>query len=73
MTYHNTHATKFSCNFEKKIKYYRTSNAILAKLGKQDNPTVTVQLFQSMAFPILPYAMEALLLNKTKLVKLENL
>ena len=59
--------------WKKKVEYYRASNVILAKLGKQDNPTVTVQLFQSMAFPILPYAMEALLLNKTKLVKLENL
>jgi hypothetical protein len=65
--------TKFSCNFEKtKIKYYRASNAILAKLGKQDNATVTVHLLQSMAFPILAYALEALRLNKTKLLKLEH-
>ena len=64
---------KFSCNFEKtKIKYYRASNAILAKLGKQNNATVTVHLLQSMAFPILAYALEALRLNKTKLLKLEH-
>ena len=63
---------KFSCNFEKtKIKYYRASNAILAKLGKQNNPTVTVHLLQAMAFPILAYALEALRFNKTKLIKLE--
>ncbi len=64
---------KFSCNFEKtKIKYYRAANAILARLGKQENPTVTVHLLQTMAFPIISYALEALRLNKTKLVKLEH-
>ena len=61
---------KFSCNFDKpKIKFYRSSNAILAKLGKQDNPTVTVHLMQSIAFPTLTYAIEALSLNKTKLIR----
>jgi hypothetical protein len=64
---------KFSCNFEKtKIKYYRAANAILAKLGKQDNPTVTVHLLQTMTFPILSYAMESLSLSKTNLIKLEH-
>ena len=64
---------KFSCNYEKtKIKYYRASNAILAKLGKQENPTVTLHLLQTMVFPILSYALEALRLSKTNLVKLEH-
>ena len=46
---------QFSCNFEKtKIKYYRASNAILAKLGKQNNPTVTVHYYKRWPFPFSP-------------------
>lgn len=65
--------SKSSCNFEKtKIKYYRASNAILVKIGKQDNPTVTVHLLQTMAFPIILYSLESLRLHTTKLTKLEH-
>jgi hypothetical protein len=64
---------KFACNFDKtKIKFYRASNAILAKLGKQENPTTTIHLLQAIAFPILSYALESLLLSKTKILRLEH-
>jgi hypothetical protein len=61
---------KFACSFEKtKIKFYRASNAILSKLGKQNNPTTTVHLLLTIAFPILIHSLEALALNKITLPK----
>ena len=63
---------KFSCNFEKKIQFYRASNAKLSKFGKQNNPTTTVHLLLTIAFPILIYSLEALALNKSRLLKLEH-
>jgi hypothetical protein len=62
-----TSGRKFSSNFaHAKTKYYRSSNAILSKLGKQRNPAVALQLILSTAVPVLTYGMEALCLNKTQ-------
>ena len=64
---------KFSCNFdEAKRKFYRTSNAILGKLGKQRNPTVALHLIHSTAIPVLSYCLEALSLNKVQRMSIEH-
>ena len=66
-------AAKFMCSFDAaKIKYYRSSNAILAKLGNGNNKPVTLKLISTMALPCLTYALEALSLNKTELISLNN-
>ena len=68
---HIVNAQKFKCNFDKtKAKYYRAANAILGKLGKANNPCVTVQLMSSIALPILTYSMEAMSLSNTQIEKL---
>lgn len=60
-------AKNFACNFDHaKMKYFRTSNAILGKLGKQRNPAVALQLISSISVPVLTFGLEALSLNKTQ-------
>ena len=51
---------------------YRTSNAILGKLGKQRNPNVALQLIYSTAVPALTYCTEALSLNKVQQMSTEH-
>ena len=64
---------KFTCNFHyAKAKYYRSSNAILGKLGKQRNPAVALQLISSIAEPVLTYGMEAMKLNKTQMQAIDH-
>lgn len=64
---------KFVCNFDHaKAKYYRSSNAILGKLGKQRNPVVALQLISSIALPVLTFGLEALCLNKAQRLSLEH-
>ena len=66
-------AAKFKCSFDAaKVKYYRSANAILAKLGNSNNKPVLLKLISSMALPCLTYALEALSLNKTELVNLNS-
>ena len=66
-------AAKFKCSFDAaKVKYYRSANAILAKLGNSNNKPVLLKLISSMALPCLTYALEALSLNKTDLVNLNS-
>lgn len=66
-------ATRFRCNFDKaKAKFYRTSNAILSKLGSQRNPYVALHLIATTAVPILTYGLEALQLNKTEMASIEH-
>ena len=58
---------KFACNFDHaKAKYYRSSNAILGKLGKQRNPAVALQLISTIAVPVLTYACETFNFNKSQ-------
>ena len=66
-------ATRFRCNFDKaKAKFYRTSKAILSKLGSQRNPYVALHLIETTAGPILTYGLEALQLNKTEMASIEH-
>jgi hypothetical protein len=66
-------AAKFKCSFDAaKIKYYRSANAILAKLGNSNNKPVILKLIWTMALPCLTYALEALSLNKTELTTINS-
>jgi len=70
---HIVAAAKFKCSFDAaKIKYYRSANTILAKLGNSNNKPVTLKLISTMALPCLTYALEALSLNKTELISLNS-
>ena len=51
---------------------YRASNAILAKLGHNNNKPVTLNLIASVALPALMYSIEALSLNKSELNSLNH-
>ena len=65
--------SKFKCSFDKtKCKYYRAVNAILAKVGSNNNKPVTVNLISSIARPILLYSVESLSLNKSELISLNH-
>ena len=66
-------ASKFKCSFDAaKAKYYRSANAILAKLGNNNNKPVILKLISTMALPCLTYSLEALSLNKTQLISLDH-
>ena len=66
-------ASKFRCNFQQtKSKFYRAANAILAKLGKIDNVTITLFLIARSALPILTYGIEALRLSNSELNSLNH-
>ena len=64
---------KFKCNFDKaKVKYYRTANSILAKIGNKNNATISLKTIASMALPTLTYSIESLALNKSELCALNH-
>ena len=68
-----TSSTKFVCNFSQcKMKYYRAANAILGKLGHQDNASSLLHLVSSIALPILTYGLEALAICKSQLIQLDH-
>jgi hypothetical protein len=70
---HLTAGIKFGCNFaSSKVKFYRSANAIIGKLGSQRNPTVTMELVSSVSLPILLYGAESLCLNKSDTARLEH-
>jgi hypothetical protein len=64
VTYLGVHilaAAKFTCCFDKpKSSFYSSFNAIYSKLGKINNPIVTLNLVASIALPCLLFAVEAL-------------
>ena len=63
---------KFKCSFDKsKVKFYRAVNSILAKLGSNNNKSVTLQLISSIALPVLTYSLEALALKMSELITLD--
>jgi hypothetical protein len=63
----------FKCCFEKsKVKFYRATNAIMAKLGKNENKPVACNLITSIALPILTYSIESLLLTSSELLILNH-
>ena len=44
---------KFKCNFAKtKVKFYRSSNAILGQLGEQRNGTAAINLIAAISLPV---------------------
>ena len=64
---------KFKCNLVKsKTKFYRSSNAILSKIGNQNNATVSIKLIASISLPSLTYSIEALKLNKSEIDTLDH-
>jgi exonuclease III len=66
-------STRFTCNFAKaKTKFYRSSNAILSRLGNQRNPAVALNLIESVALPVLTFSLEALRLNKSEAVSIDH-
>jgi len=66
-------AVKFKCDMEKaKPKFYSSFNSIYSKIGKINNPMVTLKLISSISLPSLLYAMEALTFSKTDCKSLEN-
>ena len=66
-------ASNFSCCYDKfKSKFYASFNSIYGKLGKINNPIVTLSLVSSMALPCLLYACEALPLTRAILKSIEN-
>jgi hypothetical protein len=61
-------------NFEKcKAGFYRSFNAIYSKLGRINNPIVTLNLISSIAMPCLLYAVEALPINNATFKTLKQL
>ena len=66
-------AAKFTCCFDRlKSKFYSSFNSIYSKLGKINNPIVTLNLISSIALPSLLFAVESLSLTKTVLNTLEH-
>ena len=60
-------------DFEKcKSCFYRSFNAIYSKLGRINNPIVTLNLISSIAMPCLLYAVEALRINNATFKTLEH-
>src|ERR1043165_9207971 len=63
-------AANFSCCYDKcKSKFYASLNSIYGKLGKINNPIVTLNLVASMAIPCLLYACESLPLTRAIIKK----
>jgi len=64
---------KFVCTFDKaKSKFYASFNAIYSKLGRINNPLVTLHLIYTISLPCLLFATEALNLLKTLIDTLEH-
>jgi len=64
--------SRFKISFTStKCKFYSCFNELYSKLGRTLDPSVIVHLLQTMAMPILIYALESLNLTKTELNNLE--
>jgi Reverse transcriptase (RNA-dependent DNA polymerase) len=64
----------FKCSFDHaKLKFYRCFNAIFNRAKNADSELVCVQLMKSFCLPVLLYATEAVLPNKTVMRSLDNL
>ena len=60
-----TSASAFRCNFHtSKVKFFRSLNGILGRLGSQPQIALTLSLTSSFCHPILFYGLEALCLSK---------
>jgi exonuclease III len=64
-------ATSFKCNMHHaKVKYFRSLNAILGKIGSFSSVDVMLSLVSSFANPVLLYCLETGCLNSSELSKL---
>lgn len=67
-----TSARSFRCSFSHaKQSFYRSTNAILSKIGRFASEEVILQLVKSKCIPILLYGSDALCLTKTELRSLD--
>ena len=58
-------ATVFKCNFHaSKLKFFRSLNGILGKVGSSSPPHLTLSLTSTFCNPILLYGLESLNINK---------
>jgi hypothetical protein len=65
--------SKFQCNIDDaKRNFYASFNAIYSKLGKINNPIVTLKLISTIALPCLLFAQEALPMTKSYTKALEH-
>ena len=61
-------ATNFKCDFHMvKMKFFRSLNGILGKVGSSSTIHVTLSLVSTYCVPILLYSLEAMKLNKSEL------
>jgi hypothetical protein len=64
-------ANKFKCNMHcSKVKYFRSLNGILSKVGTQASPTVILSLVSTFFTPVLMYCLETGCLKSSELDKL---
>ena len=68
---------KSNCNLDidvsnSKAKFFRSSNAILNKLGKFRNNFAAMHLIYTIALPMLTYGLESLRLKNAQIISLEN-
>ena len=64
---------KYLCCYDRlKSKFYASFNAIYCKLGKINNPIVSLNLIATISLPCLMYAIEAQCLNKTFISSLDH-
>jgi len=64
---------KFHISLEKnRNKFYRSLNGILGKIGKNGSEFVLLSLIATRCVPCLTYGLKSILLNKTKLGRVEH-
>jgi hypothetical protein len=64
-------AKTFKCNHHNsKLKFFRSINSILGKIGSAPNISVTLSLIDSHCNPILMYGMESIRLNNSEINRL---
>jgi len=67
-----TSGTKFKVSLnERKCQFYGAFNSLYSKLGNMTDYNITVHLMQTVALPILTYALEAINLTKSELISLD--
>jgi len=60
--------TSFKCDLHNaKLKYFRSLNGLLGKMGSSPNVQLTLSLISSFCTPVLCYGIEAMRLNKSQI------
>ena len=66
-------ASHFVCNTHPiKVKFFKSLNAILAKIGSSTDVTLTLKLVTTNCYPILMHGMDACRLTKAQMVSLAH-